>query len=106
MDAHVAQAQSLFSAARDSFKHLEYFYFHNCLYEGVWRENARRWGDQLQTHDILRTYGSDYKCLFWAMPACPPMRFRTAAVPLSIGTKNQAKFGFSVPGHNGQQVSG
>ena len=43
---------------------------------------------------------------FWAMPACPPMRFRTAAVPLSIGTKNQAKFGFSVPGHNGQQVSG
>ncbi|MDP5345543.1 MAG: VWA domain-containing protein [Paracoccaceae bacterium] len=64
MDAHVAQAQSLFSAARDSFKHLEYFYFHNCLYEGVWRENARRWGDQLQTHDILRTYGSDYKCLF------------------------------------------
>jgi len=64
MDAHIKMAEELFSAARTEFKHMEYFYFHNCLYEGVWRDNARRWNEQLNTHDILNTYGSDYKCIF------------------------------------------
>ena len=64
MDPHVKVVQELFSAARSEFKHLEYFYFHNCLYEGVWRDNIRRWSDQTPTHDILRTYGPDYKCIF------------------------------------------
>ncbi|MEP2530649.1 VWA domain-containing protein [Shimia sp.] len=64
MDPYVKVVQELFSAARAEFKHLEYFYFHNCLYEGVWRDNQRRWNDQTLTHEILRTYGSDYKCIF------------------------------------------
>lgn len=64
MDPYVKIVQELFSAARTEFKHLEYFYFHNCLYEGVWRDNARRWNDQTPTYEILRTYGSDYKCIF------------------------------------------
>ncbi|MFV2001460.1 MAG: VWA domain-containing protein [Paracoccaceae bacterium] len=64
MDPYVKIIQELFSAARSEFKHLEYFYFHNCLYEGVWRDNARRWSDQIPTREVLRTYGSDYKCLF------------------------------------------
>ena len=64
MDPHVKVVQELFSAARSEFKHLEYFYFHNCLYEGVWRDNIRRWSDQTPTRDILRTYGPDYKCIF------------------------------------------
>ena len=64
MDPYVKIVQELFSAARSEFKHLEYFYFHNCIYEGVWRDNARRWDDQTPTHEILRTYGSDYKCIF------------------------------------------
>lgn len=64
MDAHIKMVEELFSAARSEFKHLEYFYFHNCLYEGVWRDNSRRWNEQLNTHDILNTYGSDYKCIF------------------------------------------
>ncbi len=64
MDPHVKVVQELFSAARSEFKHLEYFYFHNCLYEGVWRDNIRRWSDQTPTHDILRTYVPDYKCIF------------------------------------------
>jgi len=64
MDAHIKMVEELFSAARTEFKHMEYFYFHNCLYEGVWRDNARRWNEQLNTHDILNTYGSDYKCIF------------------------------------------
>jgi len=64
MDPYIKIVEELFSAARSEFKHLEYFYFHNCLYEGVWRNNRRRWTDQTPTHEILRTYGGDYKCIF------------------------------------------
>jgi uncharacterized protein with von Willebrand factor type A (vWA) domain len=64
MDPHIQVVQELFSAAKSEFKHLEYFYFHNCLYEGVWRDNQRRWDQQIPTEEILRTYGSDYKCIF------------------------------------------
>lgn len=64
MDDHVKVVQELFSAARTEFKHLEYYYFHNCLYEGVWRDNARRWTEQIPTHEVMNTYGSDYKCIF------------------------------------------
>ena len=64
MDPHVKLLEELFSAARSEFKHLKYFYFHNCLYEGVWRDNRRRWNAQTPTWDVLNTYGSDYKCIF------------------------------------------
>ncbi|WP_299424548.1 VWA domain-containing protein [uncultured Shimia sp.] len=64
MDPHIKMVEELFSAARTEFKHLEYYYFHNCLYEGVWRDNKRRWNDQTPTHEVLRTYGPDYKCIF------------------------------------------
>ncbi|MCD1627921.1 VWA domain-containing protein [Seohaeicola saemankumensis] len=64
MDPHVKVVEELFSAARAEFKHLEYYYFHNCLYEGVWRDNRRRWDAQTPTWEVLRTYGSDYKCIF------------------------------------------
>ncbi|WP_371168755.1 vWA domain-containing protein [Aliiroseovarius sp. 2305UL8-7] len=64
MDPHIKVVEELFSAARAEFKHLEYYYFHNCLYEGVWRDNQRRWNDQTPTWEVLRTYGSDYKCIF------------------------------------------
>ncbi|ATG42971.1 putative protein in bacteria [Phaeobacter piscinae] len=64
MDPHIKVVEELFSAARSEFKHLEYFYFHNCLYEGVWRDNRRRWDAQIPTHEVLRTYGPDYKCIF------------------------------------------
>ncbi|OED47963.1 VWA domain-containing protein [Rhodobacteraceae bacterium (ex Bugula neritina AB1)] len=64
MDPHIQVVQELFSAARTEFKHLEYYYFHNCLYEGVWRDNRRRWNEKTPTHEVLRTYGPDYKCIF------------------------------------------
>ncbi|MEM5519247.1 VWA domain-containing protein [Sulfitobacter sp. AS59] len=64
MDPHIKTVEELFSAAKAEFKHLEYFYFHNCLYEGVWRDNRRRWSEQQSTHEVLRTYGPDYKCIF------------------------------------------
>ena len=64
MDPHVQVVEELFSAARSEFKHLEYYYFHNCLYEGVWRDSHRRWSAQTPTWEVLRTYGADYKCIF------------------------------------------
>ena len=64
MDPYVRVVEELFSAARAEFKHLEVFYFHNCLYEGVWRDNRRRWTEQTPTWDVLHTYGPDYKCIF------------------------------------------
>ena len=64
MDWHVKTAEELFSAARTEFKHLEYYYFHNCLYEGVWRDNARRRTDKTPTWQVLHTYPADYKVIF------------------------------------------
>jgi hypothetical protein len=64
MDWHVKTAEELFSAARSEFKHLEYYYFHNCLYESVWRDNVRRRTDKTPTWQLLHTYPSDYKVVF------------------------------------------
>jgi len=64
MDPHVKVVEELFSAARAEFKHLEYYYFHNCLYEGVWRDNRRRWNEVTPTQEVLNTYSSAYKCIF------------------------------------------
>ncbi|WP_372892800.1 vWA domain-containing protein [Rhodosalinus sp.] len=64
MDPHIRVVEELFSAARAEFKHLEYYYFHNCLYEGVWRDNRRRWDEVTPTWEVLHTYGTDYKCIF------------------------------------------
>ena len=64
MDPHVRTVEELFSAARSEFKHLEYFYFHNCLYEGVWKNNRRRHTESIDTWDLLHTYPADYKVIF------------------------------------------
>ncbi len=64
MDDHIKEVEELFSAARSEFKHLEYFYFHNCLYEGVWKDNARRYTDKTPTWQVLNTYPHDYKVIF------------------------------------------
>ncbi|MEQ1936910.1 VWA domain-containing protein [Mesorhizobium sp. CN5-321] len=60
MDDHVALVEELFSAARAEFRHMDYFYFHNCPYEAVWTDNRRR-SETVATHDLLRRYGPDYK---------------------------------------------
>ena len=64
MDDHVRTVEELFSAARSEFQHLEHFYFHNCLYERVWKDNRRRWEATTPTFDLLRTYGPDYRVIF------------------------------------------
>jgi uncharacterized protein with von Willebrand factor type A (vWA) domain len=72
MDWHVTQVDELFSAARNEFKHFEHFYFHNCLYEKVWKENRRREASGLPTLDLIRTYGSDYRVVFVGDAAMSP----------------------------------
>lgn len=64
MDWHVELAETLFSAARSEFKHLAHYYFHNCPYEAVWTENARRHDARTPLLDVIRTYGSDYRLVF------------------------------------------
>jgi uncharacterized protein with von Willebrand factor type A (vWA) domain len=64
MDWHIKATEELFSAARSEFKHMEHFYFHNCLYEKVWKENRRRFGATTPTWDVLHTYPHDYKVIF------------------------------------------
>src|ERR1700692_792394 len=64
MDWHVKATEELFSAARTEFKHMVHLYFHNCLYERVWKQNARRWTETTPTWDVLHTYPHDYKVIF------------------------------------------
>jgi len=64
MDDHVKLCEELFSAARSEFKHLEFFYFHNCPYERVWQDNRRRHTETIDTWHVLRTYPADYKLIF------------------------------------------
>jgi uncharacterized protein len=64
MDWHIERAEELFSAARAEFKHFEHFYFHNCPYEGLWKDNRRRRFEVTPTLDIIRTYGPDYRAVF------------------------------------------
>ncbi|BAT59707.1 VWA domain containing CoxE-like protein [Variibacter gotjawalensis] len=64
MDWHIKQTEELFSATRTEFKHMEHFYFHNCLYEKVWKENRRRFTDTTATWDVLHKFGHDYKLVF------------------------------------------
>ena len=64
MDDHVRVCEELFSAARTEFKHLEYFYFHNFVYESLWKDNRRRHVEKIPTLEVMRTYGHDYKLIF------------------------------------------
>ena len=72
MDPYVRLVEELFSAAKSEFKHLDFFYFHNCLYEGVWRDNRRRWDRQTSTAELFRTYPRDYKVIVVGDAAMSP----------------------------------
>ena len=72
MDPHVRVMEELFTAARAEFRHLEVFYFHNCVYEGLWRDNRRRWDHQTPTWDVLRTYGPDWRLILVGDAAMSP----------------------------------
>jgi len=77
MDWYVKATEELFSAARAEFKHMEYFYFHNCPYERVWKENRRRWQETTPTWDVLHTYPHDYKVIFVGDASMSPYEITT-----------------------------
>ena len=64
MDEHITRVEELFSAAKTEFKHLEFYYFHNCVYDYVWKNNRRRYAEKFPTWDIMRKYNKDYKLIF------------------------------------------
>ncbi len=78
MDDHVRECAELFSAARAEFKHMEHFYFHNCPYERLWRDNRRRQSSTVSTWDVLRTYGPDYKLVLVGDAAMSPYEIAQA----------------------------
>jgi uncharacterized protein with von Willebrand factor type A (vWA) domain len=77
MDWHVQVTEELFSAARTEFKHMDYFYFHNCLYERVWKKNRRRHDDTTPTWQLLHTYPHDYKVIFVGDASMSPYEITT-----------------------------
>ncbi|MEQ1652653.1 MAG: VWA domain-containing protein [Hyphomicrobium sp.] len=78
MDDHIKDVEELFSAARSEFKHLEYYYFHNCIYEGVWKDNARRYSNKTDTWQVLNTYPADYKVIFVGDASMSPYEITVA----------------------------
>ena len=78
MDPFIRVCEELFSAARTEFKHLEYFYFHNCLYDYVWKDNNRRWTDKTPTWEVLHTYPHDYKVIFVGDASMSPYEISVA----------------------------
>ena len=72
MDPYIRLVEELFSAATSEFKHLEFFYFHNCLYESVWKDNSRRWTERTPTWDVLHKFPGDYKVVFVGDAAMSP----------------------------------
>lgn len=64
MDEHIHRVEELFSAAKSEFKHLEFYYFHNCVYDFMWKNNRRRYSEKFPTWDVIRTYNKDYKLIF------------------------------------------
>src|ERR1700739_4401181 len=77
MDWHVKGTEELFSAAKSEFKHLVHLYFHNCLYEKVWKQNARRYTETTPTWDVLHTYPHDYKVIFGGDASMSPYEIAT-----------------------------
>ncbi len=77
MDPHIKTCEELFSAARTEFKHMEYFYFHNCIYDSVWKNNMRRLTEKTSIWDILHKYGKDYKVIFIGDAAMSPYEVAT-----------------------------
>ena len=96
MDWHIKATEELFSAAKTEFKHMEHFYFHNCLYERVWKENRRRFQPRrTPTWDVLHTYPHDYKVIFVGDASMSPYEIIVAG---RLGRAFQRRAGRGVDG--------
>ena len=95
MDGHIAQVEELFSAAKTEFKHMEYFYFHNCLYEGVWKSNKRRFTDRTPTWIFFTSIRTTIRLCSSATRRCRRTRSWCRAVRLNTSTRSRARCGWS-----------
>lgn len=93
MDAHVKMCEELFSAAKTEFKHLEFFYFHNCLYEGVWKDNRRRHSEKIPTWDVLNKYPADWRAIFVGDATMSPYEVTMPGARSSTGTRRPGPSG-------------
>ena len=103
MDWHIKATEELFSAARSEFKHMEHFYFHNCLYEKVWKQNRRRFQETTPTWDLLHTYPHDYKVVFVGDASMCALRAQRAR---RLGRAFQRGAGRGLAGARGAHLSG
>jgi uncharacterized protein with von Willebrand factor type A (vWA) domain len=87
MDPHIPVCEELFSAARSEFRHLEYFYFHNCVYDHVWRDNVRRRNERVATFDILHRHGPDWRLIFVGDAAMSPYELLQAGGSVEYGNE-------------------
>ncbi|MDZ7809263.1 MAG: VWA domain-containing protein [Arhodomonas sp.] len=93
MDDHVALCEALFSAARSEFKHLTYYYFHNCLYETVWRDAARRRESAVPTWEVLHTFDPDYRVIVVGDAAMSPYEVKLPGAGVEHGTRSRGRPG-------------
>ncbi len=87
MDPHIPVCEELFSAARSEFRHLEYFYFHNCVYDHVWRDSVRRRNERVATFDILHRHGPDWRLIFVGDAAMSPYELLQAGGSVEYGNE-------------------
>ena len=106
MDEHIIKVESLFSAAKNVFKNFKHFYFHNCLYEGVWQNNSRRWEERFSTEQILRTYGREYKCIFVGDASMSPYEILMPGGEMNILMKFLVRHGLKKRFINGHHICG
>jgi uncharacterized protein with von Willebrand factor type A (vWA) domain len=95
MDEHIHRVEEMFSAAKAEFKHLEFYYFHNCVYDFMWKNNRRRFSEKFPTWDIIRKYNKDYKLVFVGDATMSPTRSCSRAAASSTTTRKRAPNGSS-----------
>ena len=106
MDDHIELVERLFSATKSVFKNIEHFYFHNCLYEGIWKNNSRRWEERFSTSEVFRTFGKEYKCIFVGDASMSPYEILMPGGVMNILMMNQERFGLKEQLTNGQVIYG
>ena len=95
MDSHIKVCEELFSAAKTEFKNMEFYYFHNCLYESVWKDNRRRHAEKINTWDVLNKFPHDYKVIFVGDATMSPYEITYPGGWWSTGTRSRARSGWT-----------